>query len=425
MRALVVGSGGREHALAWACARHESKPEILCAPGNAGTAELGTNVDLPVTDGPAIARLGREREVDIVVVGPDAALAAGVADACIDAGIAVFGPSAAAAKIEWSKVHAKRLMDRAGVPTARWRSGDDTSRSDLFDFILELDGRCVVKADGLAAGKGVTVCDGREEAFAALAGCLTERRFGDAGDVVVIEERLTGSEISVFAVCDGRHFQLLAPARDYKRAEDGDRGPNTGGMGAFAPVTDACPPLREVGDRVIEPILAALADAGTPFVGCLYAGLMVGPDGLRVLEFNARFGDPETQAVVPLAGTGFLDLLLAAARGELDGRAPAASVGAAVTVVAAAPGYPTSPRVGDPIVGLDDLDADVLCFHAGTARDLRGRLVTAGGRVLGITGQGRDVGEARRRAYENLGRIHFAGMWSRSDIAILPAGVRR
>ena len=195
-------------------------------------------------------------------------------------------------------------------------------------------------------------------------------------------------------------------------------------MGAYAPVEDGCPPLEEVAERVIEPTLAALAEAGTPFVGCLYAGLMIGPDGLRVLEFNARFGDPETQAVVPLAGAGFLDLLLAAARGELEGRSAPPPAGAAVTVVAAAPGYPAAPRVGDPILGLGDLDADVLCFHAGTARDERGRLVTAGGRVLGIVGQGRDVGEARRRAYENLGRVHFAGMWSRSDIATLPAGVR-
>ncbi|MGO8686319.1 MAG: phosphoribosylamine--glycine ligase [Candidatus Dormibacteria bacterium] len=423
MRVLVVGSGGREHALAWACARHHSNPEILCAPGNAGTAELGTNVAVSVTDGRAIARLAREREVDLVIVGPDAALAAGVADACDEAGVPVFGPSAEASRIEWSKAHAKRLMDGAGVPTARWRSGDGTSRGELVDFVLQLDGRCVVKADGLAAGKGVMVCGSREEALAAVSACLTERRFGDAGDVVVVEERLTGSEVSVFAICDGRRYQLLAPARDYKRAEDADRGPNTGGMGAYAPVEDGCPPLEEVAERVIEPTLAALAEAGTPFVGCLYAGLMIGPDGLRVLEFNARFGDPETQAVVPLAGAGFLDLLLAAARGELEGRSAPPPAGAAVTVVAAAPGYPAAPRVGDPILGLGDLDADVLCFHAGTARDERGRLVTAGGRVLGIVGQGRDVGEARRRAYENLGRVHFAGMWSRSDIATLPAGV--
>ena len=425
MRVLVVGSGGREHALAWACARHESRPELICAPGNGGTALLGTNVAVSVTDAPRVARLAREQDVDLVVVGPDAALAAGVADSCREAGVTVFGPSAAAARIEWSKTHAKQVMDRAGVPTARWRSGTGESRGDLVDFVLELDGRCVVKADGLAAGKGVAVCDTLEDAFAAIASCLDERRFGDAGSVVVVEERLRGTEVSVFAVCDGRRYQLLSPARDYKRAHDSDHGPNTGGMGAYAPATDGCPPLGEVAEQVIEPTLAALAEAGTPFVGCLYVGLMVSSDGFRVLEFNARFGDPETQVVVPLAGPGFLDLLLAAARGELAGPAPAPVAGAAVVVTAAAQGYPAAARTGDPITGLGDLDGDVLCFHAGTARDEHGRLVTAGGRVLGIVGQGGDVATARRRAYDNLERVHFAGMWSRSDIAVLPAGARR
>jgi phosphoribosylamine--glycine ligase len=425
MRVLVIGSGGREHALAWACARHESGPEIICAPGNGGTGRIATNVPLSVTDAPGVARLAREAEVDLVVVGPDAALAAGVSDACRDAGVTVFGPSAAAAKIEWSKTHAKRVMDRAGVPTAAWRSGTRESRSDLFDFVLELGGRCVVKADGLAAGKGVAVCDTREDAFAALAACLNERRFGDAGNAVVIEERLSGTEVSVFAVCDGLRYQLLAPARDYKRANDADHGPNTGGMGAYAPATDGCPPLGAVAARVVEPTLAALAEAGTPFVGCLYVGLMVSADGFRVLEFNARFGDPETQVVVPLAGPGFLDLLLAAARGELVGSAAAPPAGAAVVVVAAAQGYPGAPRTDDLITGLSDLDGDALCFHAGTTRDERGRLVTAGGRVLGIVGQGADVASARRHAYQNLERVHFAGMWSRSDIATIPAGARR
>ena len=426
MRILVVGSGGREHALAWACARHPTAPEVLCAPGNAGTAQLGANVPIAPTDGPAIARLARDREVDLVIIGPDAALAAGVADACRDVHVPVFGPSAAAAKIEWSKTHAKQLMERAGVPTARWRSGDREHRSDLFDFVLELDGHCVVKADGLAAGKGVAVCEQREEALLALAACFNERRFGEAGDVVVVEERLHGTEASIFAICDGERFQLLAPAHDYKRAHDFDHGPNTGGMGAYAP-TDAGPSLtREIAETIIRPTLAALAEAGTPFVGCLYAGLMLTADGPRVLEFNARLGDPETQVVVPLAGPSFLDLLLAAARGELlDSASVSGRAGAAVIVVLAAHGYPGQPRVGDPVVGLDELDDDVLCFHAGTARDERGRLVTSGGRVLGIVGRGRDLAAARRRAYDNLERVHFPGCWSRSDIASLPVGTRR
>jgi phosphoribosylamine--glycine ligase len=429
MRVLVVGSGGREHALAWACSRHPSSPELLCAPGNAGTEALGANLAVAATDAPALARVAREREVDLVVVGPDAALQAGVADACRQVGVAVFGPSAAAARVEWSKSHAKRLMDRAGVPTARWRSGTREQRGELFDFVIQTEGRCVVKADGLAAGKGVAVCDTREEALAALAACLTEGRFGSAGDVVVVEERLGGSELSVLAVCDGARFRLLPPARDYKRARDGDRGPNTGGMGAYAPAESFPGLLDEVAERVVAPTLRALADAGTPFVGCLYAGLMLTEEGVRVLEFNARFGDPETQVVVPLVGSGFLDLLLAAARGDLGERPRATAAeeaaGAAVVVVAAAQGYPGPPRTGDTVLGLDDLDEDVLCFHAGTARDARGRVVTAGGRVLGIVGLGADVGAARRRAYDNLERIHFAGAWSRSDIATQTAGARR
>jgi phosphoribosylamine--glycine ligase len=429
MRVLVVGSGGREHALAWSCAQHPTKPEIICAPGNAGTAELGVNVPLAVTDGPGIAALARERGVDLVVVGPDAALASGVADACRAEGLAVFGPSAEAAKIEWSKAHAKQLMDRAGVPTARWRSGDRERRSELFDFVLELGGPCVVKADGLAAGKGVAVCDDREEALAALAACFSERRYGSAGNVVVVEERLRGSEMSVFALCDGRRFRLLAPARDYKRAQDGDRGPNTGGMGAFAPAETEAAALEGIAGNIIAPTLAALAEEGTPFIGCLYAGLMLTDGGPKVLEFNARFGDPETQVVAPLAGAGLLDLLVAAAHGEIpaatEGPADPGTGEAAVVVIAAAQGYPAQPRTGDLIVGLDQLDADIVCFHAGTARDERGRLVTAGGRVLGIVGRGGDVAVARRRVYDNLGRVRFTGLWARSDIAASAVGARR
>jgi len=431
MRILVVGSGGREHALAWACARHGSAPEIVCAPGNAGTAELGANVAVPVTDGPALTRLAREREVDLVVIGPDAALAAGVADACHAAGLTVFRPSAAAAKIEWSKTHAKQIMDRAGVPTARWCSGNRESRSDLFDFILELDGRCVVKADGLAAGKGVAVCDSREDAFAALAACLNERRFGDAGDAVVVEERLRGPEISIFAVCDGSRYRLLAPARDYKRAHDSDHGPNTGGMGAYAPADDGCPPLVEIAEQVVEPTLAALADAGTPFVGCLYVGLMLTADGIRVLEFNARFGDPETQVVLDRLASPLGGLLRAAADGALAGAPPLCwRPGGAVTVVIAAESYPATPATGDRIDGIDEADRqpDAYVLQAGTAADAAGRLVSKGGRVLNIVGTGRDLASARAAAYRAARKIRIRGGWYRDDIAehpgpATPAGI--
>ena len=417
MQVLIVGSGGREHALAWACARHPSRPSVICAPGNPGTALIGENVAVSATDPGAVARLARERGVDLVVVGPDAALAAGVADACRASGIAVFGPDAAAARIETSKVFAKELMDRAGVPTARWVRGGRENRADLFDFVLELDGHCVVKADGLALGKGVAVCDDRDDATAALAACLNERRFGDAGDVVVIEERLTGEEVSVFALCDGTHVQLLAPARDYKRALDGDRGPNTGGMGAFAPATTDLSFLDSTVATVVRPTLQALQDAGTPFVGCLYAGLMLTPRGPRVLEFNARFGDPEAQVILPLAGENALDLFLAAARGELADAAAQPEDTAAVVVVACADGYPAPPRVGDVIHGLDEIGDDALVFHAGTSRREDGELVTAGGRVLGVVGRAGDVAAARRRAYATIERVQFDGMRVRTDIA--------
>jgi phosphoribosylamine--glycine ligase len=254
---------------------------------------------------------------------------------------------------------------------------------------------------------------------------LDERRFGAAGDVVLVEERLQGPELSVFALCDGQRFHLLATARDYKRAHDLGHGPNTGGMGAYAPAEDNQRLLGEIGALIIKPTLGALEEAGTPFVGCLYAGLMLTPAGPRVLEFNARFGDPETQAVVPLCGDTFLDLLLAAAHGDLSGAAPPVASGAAVVVVAAAQGYPGTPRAGDTISGLDSLDESALCFHGGTTRDPRGRLVTSGGRVLGIVGRGPDVATAQRHAYDNLGRVHFDGMWSRSDIGAIPVGTPR
>lgn len=417
MRVLIVGSGGREHALAWACGRHPDAAEVICAPGNPGTAAIAENVAVGATDSPAIARLAAERECDLVVVGPDAALAAGVADACRERGIAVFGPGAAAARIESSKRFAKELMARAGVPTARWIAGGREQRAELFDFILELDGHCVVKADGLALGKGVAVCDDREDATAALAACLTERRFGEAGDVVIVEERLDGEELSLFALCDGTRVRLLAAAHDYKRALDGDRGPNTGGMGAYAPASGDAGFLTAMQGEVIEPAVAALADAGAPFVGCLYAGLMLTAAGPRVLEFNARLGDPETQAVLPLAGDRILDDLLAAARGELEPAPPSVPERSAVVVVACADGYPAPPRVGDVIHGLGDLDEDVLCFHAGTARNQQGELVTASGRVLGITGIGDDLASARRHAYANIEKINFDGMRVRTDIA--------
>jgi phosphoribosylamine--glycine ligase len=418
MRILIVGGGGREHALAWSCRRERDDIEIICAPGNSGTSDIAENLIVDVTDARTIARIAVEREVDLVVIGPDAAVAAGVADACIAAGVAVFGPSAAAGRIESSKSFAKALMDGAGIPTARWMSGGSAEREALLAFVDDLGGACVVKADGLALGKGVVVCDTASEARMALRACFDESRFGAAGDRVVVEERLAGSEVSVLGLCDGRRLRVLTPARDYKRAFDGDAGPNTGGMGACAPPPDsgARHLAAEAAATVLQPCVDALRAQGTPFVGCLYAGLMVTSTGVHVLEFNARFGDPEAQVVLPLLGEPLAELLLDCAHGDVAAGTAAASE-TAVGVVAAAAGYPGEVRVGDRIDGLETLDADALCFHAGTRRVADGSLRTSGGRVLCVVARAARLDAARAAAYRNHDRIRFEGMQRRGDIA--------
>ena len=426
-RVLIVGSGGREHALAWACLRDVPDLAVIVAPGNGGTATMAENVPLDVTDAAAVARLAAERDVDLVVIGPDAAAAAGVADACTARGILVFGPTAAAARIESSKTFAKHVMEAAGIPTARWIAGDAADRKRLSAFVAELAGRCVVKADGLALGKGVMVCGNLDEAERALDECLGELRFGDAGRHVVVEELLSGTEVSVFGLSDGRNVRTLVPARDNKRIFDGDRGPNTGGMGSIAPPADASSDafIDEVTRSVLAPCIDALHVRETSFVGCLYAGLMLTPDGIRVLECNARFGDPETQVVLPLLDESLLEMFTACARGEVPAGVASAKPGAAVGVVAAAAGYPGDVRRGDVITGIEALDDDVHCFHAGTARDADGTLRTAGGRVLCVTATGADVDAARARAYGNLARVHFDGMQARTDIGLpVTAGAR-
>jgi phosphoribosylamine--glycine ligase len=418
VRVLIVGSGGREHALAWVCRRDAPDTEVIVAPGNGGTAPIAENVAIDVEDARAVARLAAGRAVDLVVIGPDAAAAAGVADACTDHGVLVFGPTAAAARIESSKTFAKQVMDAAGIPTARWVAGGAGERRALSAFVAELGGACVVKADGLALGKGVLVCDTVDDAEQALDACLASMRFGDAGSQVVVEERLIGPEVSVFGLCDGERVRTLVPARDHKRIFDGDRGPNTGGMGSIAPPPDIESEAfaREVSRTVLEPCVDALRERGTPFVGCLYAGLMLTDSGIRVLEFNARFGDPEAQVVFPLLAEPALELFTACARGEVEAGTARGVAGAAVGVVAAAAGYPGDVRRGDVITGLDALDDGVLCFHAGTRRDADGTLRTAGGRVLCVTAVGDGIEAARARAYDNLARVHFDGMQARTDI---------
>jgi phosphoribosylamine---glycine ligase len=399
MRVLLVGSGGREHALAWKLTRPPSLTELHAAPGSPGIAQLGECHPIRAEDGEGLLALSHALAVDLVVVGPEVPLVAGVADVLRPAGIAVFGPSAAAAAIEGSKTFAKEVMAAAGVPTAA--------------PLAVARPPCVVKADGLAAGKGVYVCRTQAELDAAL------RAVSAHGHAFVVEELLEGHEVSLFAVCDGGRALPLVPAQDFKRAYDGDEGPNTGGMGSYAPVPGIDATQAEwLAESIHEPVLAELARRGTPFTGLLYAGLMITDDGVRVLEFNCRFGDPETQSVLPLAEGDVAAALAAAAAGELEGVELSVRPGAAVTVVLAARDYPADGDRGSPIIGIEAAEAaGALVFHAGTA--LQGdQLVTNGGRVVGVTGLGKTVADARVAAYAAADLIEFEGVRRREDIAL-------
>ena len=400
MKVLLVGSGGREHALAWKLTQAPELEELHAAPGNPGIAAFGRCHPVRAEDGEGLLTLARWLEADLVVVGPEAPLVAGVADELRHVGVPVFGPSSGAARIEGSKSFAKDVMEAAGVPTAESLS---IARPP-----------CVIKADGLAAGKGVFVCHDQAQLDVALHAAAS---FGDA---IVIEELLEGEEISVFALCDGARALALPVVQDFKRAEDGDTGPNTGGMGSYSPVVGFGPiEIEEILDSVHRPVLAELAARGAPFVGVLFAGLMLTDDGPRVLEFNCRFGDPETQSLLPRVDGDLLGALTRAAAGDLSSVDLEVADSAAVTVVLAAGEYPAANDVGSPIHGIEEAEqSGALVFHAGTA--LKGdHLVTNGGRILGVTAKGDTVAAARERAYAACDHISFPGMRYRSDIAAM------
>ncbi len=423
MRVLILGSGAREHALCWAVARSDAVREVICAPGNAGIARDARVAPLRLDDPDACVALARAERADLAVIGPEDPIAAGLADRLREAGIPTFGPSAAAARIESSKRFAKELMARAGVPTAAYRSFDEVEAAARY--VRERGTALVVKADGLAAGKGVAVCEGPEQALAALDEIMRVRRFGAAGNRVVIEERLQGPELSYFALCDGERIATLGFAQDFKRARDGDRGENTGGMGAYSPVPFVDRELeRTIRERIVRPVVEALASDGTPYRGLLYCGLMLHEGSPHVIEWNSRFGDPDGQAVLFRLDEDLIPWMRGAAQGRLPEDGASLRLGDPVVyVVLASPGYPREYPRGLPIAGLDPAhpDSDLKVFHAAT-RFEDGVWRTDGGRVLGIAARGKTLAEARARAYAALARIRFPGAYYRRDIAADAAG---
>lgn len=417
MRLLIVGSGGREHALAWKLAQSDRVTELVSAPGNPGMAELGRTVPVAIDDLEGLARLAEDESIDLTLVGPEVPLVAGIGDLFSARGLRVFGPSKAAAEIEGSKVFCREVARRHGVPMAEGESFDDPDAA--IDYARTIAAPVVVKAEGLAAGKGVLICAGHREAQTAIDQIMRDRAFGDSGSRVVVEEFLEGNETSMFCLTDGEARVILEPAQDYKRALDGDRGLNTGGMGSYSPVPWLEATVREQAVReIVEPLLDGLASEGRPYSGCFYTGLMITDKGPRLIEVNCRFGDPETQVLLPRLHTDLAELLSACVDRELGSQRIEWSGEACVSVVVASAGYPQSAAESVRIAGIggaEDLDG-VAVFHAGTART-DGRLVSNGGRVLNVTALGPSIPAARQRAYEAVGKIKMDGMHVRSDIA--------
>ncbi len=424
MRVLIIGSGGREHALAWKAAQSPRLSALFVVPGNAGTAALARTVDLAADDVPGLTAWASANAIDLVIIGPEIPLSAGLADALRGAGLRVFGPSRAAAEIETSKAFAKDFMRRHSLPTAGYAAFTDFYAAVGHLLTVDFDRTgIVIKASGLAAGKGVILPNCADDAEAALRQIMLDHEFGAAGDTVIIEERLTGEEVSLLAFCDGRTVRAMPPAQDHKRVGEGDTGPNTGGMGAYAPAP-ACPPalVAELTRTVLQPAVDALQAEGRSFVGVLYAGLMLTPAGPRVLEFNCRFGDPETQVILPLLASDLLEVCAACAEGRLAEVEVAWHAGSAACVVLASEGYPGPYPSGRVITGLDRVPPDTVVFHAGTRQDGEA-VVTAGGRVLGVTGWGVDLPAALERAYAAVECIQFDGQHYRRDIGRRALGI--
>lgn len=417
MQVLVIGGGGREHTLVWKLAQSKSVTKIYAAPGNPGMKGLAECVDLDIADLDGLADWAEKHAIDLTVVGPEAPLVAGIVDVFKARGLTIFGPSAKAAEIEGSKIFSKELMEKYGVPTAFFKVCDNLA--DARAFVEEKGAPIVIKADGLAAGKGVVVAMTKDEALDALDDMMGHHKFGSAGNRVVIEEFMEGEEASLLAFTDGKTIVPMLAAQDHKRVNDGDQGPNTGGMGAYCPAPVMTAALKEkTVKEVLRPIVDALAKEGRPYSGCLYAGLMIKGDSVKVVEFNARFGDPETQVVLPLLQSDLAEIMTACAKGTLRPEMVEWSDKAAVCVVMASGGYPGSYKKGLPITGMKAAGAmeDVVVFHAGT-REEDGKILTNGGRVLGVTAVADDIPSAQQKAYDAVDKIHFEGAHFRQDIA--------